>query len=601
MIGISGLVADKNFRDVTDPDIVATLQDLKKLPDNVLTGYAQNPNDPKQTYALSVLISRKNAKEEAATQPQTTVKDDVIASISEPPKSYAGGGIVAFAGEGGSYVTSPLDTLASNQPAPQGIGAPGPTPEQLTKAGGVTTLASNVGRNYAGGGIVAFAGEGGSYVTSPNARPYTGSNIIPLSKEQFDKLDPASQEKYLRMLDFEKKISPKKLQDVEAKPLLPSEIIELPKMRFGDLTERGQVMPPERVSNKDELLEEKQKEKDLLSKKPTSGFTKEDIFNNENASLEDMIAGGVKSPDSLNEFNRFIDETKTSEDIEKLLTVNREDSDKIAKSVGIDLNTLKDKRTLDEFATEVKGNYEKMGVDPSMFKAIGEDVKSQKDLLKGEIGRAADMALIEAGLLIAGGESSNALSNVAKATPAIQNYIKNLSNLRGEEREIAKFELTIASAESAMKMGMADKALALYSKAQDNIADIEKAKLSTEAKIKLDNLTLRTNTSVKQLLTNQQIRAQFGLQGMKGQAAIDVANITKAGSSMSDKIRLAGLQSDYGKEYDELSLRDDPSVKGLTRAQYITNQMRLAGLSNLDTSNLMSTTTYSWDPSIYQQ
>ncbi|MEK9896728.1 MAG: hypothetical protein VW518_09950, partial [Burkholderiaceae bacterium] len=347
--------------------------------------------------ALSVLVSRKNAKEKAATQPQTTVKDDVIASISEPPKS--------------------LDTLASNQPAPQGIGAPGPTPQQLTQAGGVARLPSNVG-NYAGGGIVAFAGEGGSYVTSPNARPYTGSDIIPLSKEQFDKLDPASQEKYLRLLDYEKKMSPKKLQDVETKPLLPSEIIELPEMRFGDLTERGQVMPPKRESNKDELLAEKQKEKDLLSKKPTSGSTKEDIFNKDNASLEDMIAGGIKSPDSLSEFNRFIDEKRTSEDIEKLLKVNREESDKIAKDVGIDLDTLKDKRTLDEFATEVKGNYEKMGVDPNMFKAIGEDVKSQKDLLKGEIGRAADMALIEAGLLIAGGESPNALSNVAKATPA---------------------------------------------------------------------------------------------------------------------------------------------------------------------------------------
>jgi len=135
--------------------------------------------------------------------------------------------------------------------------------------------------NLAGGGIVAFREAGAVSRTDPNARPFTGSDVIPLSREQFDKLDPTAQAQYLNMLRYEQEMDPKKLQDVKTSPRLPSEIISFPEMRFGDLTERGQVMPPE-VSNREELLAEKEKE---IAK------TDEDY----NKSLEKIAADNIKA------------------------------------------------------------------------------------------------------------------------------------------------------------------------------------------------------------------------------------------------------------------------------------------------------------------
>lgn len=573
MVGISGLVADKNYREITDPDVVAELQDLKMLPDNVLMEYAQNPNDPKkQTNAIVVLQSRKIAKEKQTNSPQATVKDDIIASISEPPKV--------------------LGASASNEPASQGIGAPGPTPQQLLRAGGVARLPSNVG-NYAGGGIVAFKEAG--YVNEPNAI-YPDYLNQPKAFQGFDPNIKVTQENIFKLkqqlaqLESEPNKRPFLISQVKEQIKAQQDYLNAPKTGGG-------YTPTESPIKSEQTLQENLPIGETTTNKPSLGETQGDLFNTNVESLEDMIAGEIKGP----EVPTATSMTNTGTDIENLLKVNRNESDKIANDLGIDLDTLKDKRTLDDFATEVKGNYEKMGVDPKMFKAIGEDVKSQKDLLKGEIGRAADMALIEAGLLIAGGESSNALSNVAKGTPAIQNYMKNLSNLRGEEREIAKFELTIASADSAMKMGMADKALALYSKAQDNIADIEKSKLSTEAKIKLDNLTLRTQADIDQILTDAKIKAQYGLQDMRGETAVKVAEIGSAGRGVNTLLQQAKLKQDYEKMYDELKLADDDEVKNLTRKQYVDKKMAEA-LSNTGTLAASSTSgqLYEFDPSIYQ-
>ena len=62
-MGISGLMADKNLRPITDPNPVEVVEDLKSLPDNILAEYAQDRTNPNATYALTVLMSRKRAKD----------------------------------------------------------------------------------------------------------------------------------------------------------------------------------------------------------------------------------------------------------------------------------------------------------------------------------------------------------------------------------------------------------------------------------------------------------------------------------------------------------------------------------------------------------
>jgi hypothetical protein len=78
-MGISGLMADKNLRPITDPNPVEVIEDLKSLPDNILAEYAQDRTNPNATYALTVLMSRKRAKDALVKEdmPKTTVAEDV--------------------------------------------------------------------------------------------------------------------------------------------------------------------------------------------------------------------------------------------------------------------------------------------------------------------------------------------------------------------------------------------------------------------------------------------------------------------------------------------------------------------------------------------
>lgn len=545
MIGISGLIADKNFRKITDPDIVNILQDLKNLPDNVLMGYAQNPNDPKQTYALSVLVSRKNAKDEAATQPQSTVKDDVIASISEPPKG--------------------LNTLASNQPAPQGIGAPGPTPQQLTQAGGVTRLVSNVGRNYAGGGIVAFAGEGGSLVDrafgvkdsfqlKPNQTPF---NVIPTANNSKAMLD--YYEKQLGALQQAKKsglpgvvmgsgeleatemLLKKKIDDIKKssafKDLELNKEAALDQADLGDVDKQGSMTAPE----------------DYLSKSTDEIVNTKDLLQQADRNIDQAKI------DAEREANEKIAEEQARDAMKK------EYSDKITTNIQDfikDADEMKSNKVLTNHLSDIKNIYKEQGIDESIFGQVDTMNKEAKERITKDRFVASDLALIEAGLLVASGESPNALSNLGKAAPAVQNYIKNIQSLRGEERDLAKMELMVASAKTAMKQGMVDKAMSLYSQQETINKGIDMAKLNNKQQARRDEITTLANMDMQkikesaaykqamEILEKQEsgkdTRLEKDIEGRK-----EIAKISASKSGNLDEKTLFKARADASTEWDK--------------------------------------------------
>ena len=131
---------------------IIQIQDrLKGVPDQALVGYVENPTGDVPTYlALGELQRRKDMREryQADKQPEPSVAEQLIEETK--PQGIAG--------------------MAPNVAMPnQGVGAPQPQPEMIPDmmvSSGVRALpAGNIGQNYAGGGIVAFAD--GGYTLDP--------------------------------------------------------------------------------------------------------------------------------------------------------------------------------------------------------------------------------------------------------------------------------------------------------------------------------------------------------------------------------------------------------------------------------------------------
>ena len=131
---------------------IIQLQDrLKGVPDQALVGYVENPTGEVPTYlALGELQRRKDMREryQADKQPEPSVAEQLIEETK--PQGIAG-------------------MAPGMAPPAQGVGAPQPQPEMtpdMMASSGVGALpAGNIGQNYAGGGIVAFAD--GGYTLDP--------------------------------------------------------------------------------------------------------------------------------------------------------------------------------------------------------------------------------------------------------------------------------------------------------------------------------------------------------------------------------------------------------------------------------------------------
>ena len=484
-MGISGLMADKNLRPITDPNPVEVVEDLKSLPDNILAEYAQDRTNPNATYALTVLMSRKRAKDALVKEdmPKTTVAEDVIADVSGAPQTQQGfGGASMFVPEqqkqqylaqqlmqqAGPQGTQPIDM--------QGINTPAPGPEELMAVGGITRLpTSNIGQNYAGGGIVAF--QNGGDVGGAN---FGFNNLVGLNDQEINNLLKLAKEEkeYKVKSPFERKgLKDLQLNTDFTKSLEDGEMVDYKPQ--GDLELKEQI---------DKILAE---EKELKS--PTKNF--------DDGRTTDQIATDImdlESTDTSIEGRNTLPTTALST---KGIQGLQERFDKLKSRYE------NQDKSLEEIGRDVQAAYSQFGVDQNVFGGLAADIEKDRQQLGKSRGEAADLAFIEAGLLIAGGTSPYALANLKEAAPAVRNYGVQLQNLRGEDRALKTMELQIKGAEQAGKLGMADKAMALQDSARKQLLEIDKSQLDADQRMPIAQL--QADASLQAALIQANSKEQY--------------------------------------------------------------------------------------------
>ena len=457
-MAITGLIADKNMNPITDPSPIDVVEDLKNLDDNTLAKYAQDRNNPNATYALVVLMQRKKARDTAQKDmPQGTVAQEVSQDVTTG-----------------------------------GINTPQPNPQQLTSMGVGALPAPNVGQNYAGGGIVAFQDGGDVAFPQSYSQMYPSFDVIKsglggvfsyLNPYSYgDKLvtDPVTgkvtrvkkEGRFQTMKDkIEKELMEERLKRSQEKKSIAEKQAELVK------GQRGNVDPKLAEYEGDRSMMES------LSDKPTlAELEGESSFKGE---------AGIDP-----EMNAVIDE------------VSKE------QGKGVDLlgtDSLRDKyaqdriddKSAEDYFKEVDDAYSKMGVDRGIFSDMQEDLKRDREQLGKAKGEAADIALIEAGLLIAGGKSQNALTNLGEAAPAIRNYANERRSLRGEERAIRDAEFKIKAADVAARQGQADKAIAMMMDNRKLQAQLDISKLDRESREKVARINRSSYEKIAELTNSK--------------------------------------------------------------------------------------------------
>ena len=484
-MGISGLMADKNLRPITDPNPVEVVEDLKSLPDNILAEYAQDRTNPNATYALTVLMSRKRAKDALVKEdmPKTTVAEDVIADVSGAPQTQQGfGGASMFVPEqqkqqylakqlmqqAGPQGTQPIDM--------QGINTPAPGPEELMAVGGITRLpTSNIGQNYAGGGIVAF--QNGGDVGGAN---FGFNNLVGLNDQEInDLLKLAKEEKEYKVKSpFERK----GLKDLQVnKDFIKS-------LEDGEMVD---YKPQDNLEFKEQIDKILTEEKKLKS--PTKNF--------DDGRTTDQIATDImdlESTDTSIEGRNTLPTTALStKGIQGLQE----------RFVKLKSRYENQDKSLEEIGRDVQAAYSQFGVDQNVFGGLAADIEKDRQQLGKSRGEAADLAFIEAGLLIAGGTSPYALANLKEAAPAVRNYGVQLQNLRGEDRALKTMELQIKGAEQAGKLGMADKAMALQDSARKQLLEIDKSQLDADQRMAIAQL--QADASLQAALIQANSKEQY--------------------------------------------------------------------------------------------
>ncbi len=105
-----------------------------------------------------------------------------------------------------------------------------------------------------------------------------------------------------------------------------------------------------------------------------------------------------------------------------------------------------EKKTLED---HVKEYMDAMGTNEGLERVKGR-LAEFDERAKGKRGDAANMALIEAGLNIAAGQSPDALSNIATgATAGVKGYTERLKDADAAEKEVLALDLAIGQAERA--------------------------------------------------------------------------------------------------------------------------------------------------------
>lgn len=552
-MAITGLIADKNMNPITDPSPTDAVEDLKNLDDNTLAKFAQDRNNPNATYALVVLMQRKKARDTMKKDmPQGTVAQEVSQDVTTG-----------------------------------GINTPQPNPEQLTSMGVGALPADNIGQNYAGGGIVSFQ-AGGMPVLDPSMKsPYTsyypdmrGYNSAIRAQERpgglgrvRDALFGGLTKRFGEMTEARQRAAELKQEKAQLQNLMNKG--ELPRESYYPAIERIKAIDAELATPIDQggggyeptespklELEKEQPtvEKPKLEEQKSVFEGQEDIDPQTNAIIDEVSKEQGKGIDLLGQADRL--ENKYAQD------------------------RIEDKSTEDYFK-EVGDMYDKMGVEKNLFGDLQKDLERDKQQLGKARGEAADIALIEAGLMIAGGKSQNALTNLAEAAPAIRNYANERRALRGEERSIRDAEFKIKAADASARQGQADKAIAMMMDNRKLNAQIDTANLDRASREKVAELNRQTNLKIQELTNMKPTEFDKKLREAKDSGQYKQPNGEFDMKAFLEDLRFSGsgsasLQKAIMEQY-ELS---DEKANGMSFPDYFRERMAAFGQGTQGTGGL---------------
>ncbi len=183
---------------------------------------------------------------------------------------------------------------------------------------------------------------------------------------------------------------------------------------------------------------------------------------------------------------------------------------------------------------------------------------------KGKRGDAANMALIEAGLNIAAGQSPDALSNIATgATAGVKGYTERLKDADAAEKEVLALDLAIGQAEraerqAAVTFGM--KSIETKRAAQQKLGLIQ-YKAQLEAQIKGSLITPDVRRKIREDLIADGVmeRIETELKNTMGENRVGTKEFNDAAALMLEneiqKVGLGPVMTGSGEDYSGFTIK----------------------------------------------
>jgi len=219
-----------------------------------------------------------------------------------------------------------------------------------------------------------------------------------------------------------------------------------------------------------------------------------------------------------------------------------------------------EKKTLED---RVKEYMDAMGTNEGLERVKGR-LAEFDERAKGKRGDAANMALIEAGLNIAAGQSPDALSNIATgATAGVKGYTERLKDADAAEKEVLALDLAIGQAEraerqAAVTFGM--KSIETERAAQQKLGLIQ-YKAQLEARIKGSLITPDVRRKIREDLIADGVmdRIEAQLKDSMGENRVGTKEFNDAAALMLEneiqKVGLGPVMTGSGEDYSGFTIK----------------------------------------------
>ena len=194
--------------------------------------------------------------------------------------------------------------------------------------------------------------------------------------------------------------------------------------------------------------------------------------------------------------------------------------------------------TPEEFLQEKRTYAEQFGIDPEFYKKQAEDLKSEREALKAERSEAANMALLKAGLGIAGGTSQFALENLKSgALPAIEAYGADIKDIKQQDRLLKDADRKLHQAHQAEARGDMQTARQLMQQRESVQLKVMELNLSTLAAL----AKAKGLTSEQFKTANEIMKTTFGDDALKTQFQGDINLYNQSFNQIIDDIATGKL------------------------------------------------------------